>query len=226
MVEAERAAKSSGRAAGIAAARDRFYKGDIAQDMVAFLQKHDAPFDMSDFAEFFAKVEKPAMTTYRGYQVYKHDFGSQGPQLLESLNILENFDLHAMGHNSADYLHVVTEAMKLSYADRDTYFGDPSFVDTPAEGLLSKAYAKERAKLIDMKHASRAFIAGNPMAYDSKVKSWPYWTANMAEAVRTAAASRSGNACRAPRTPHTSPSSTRMATSLIQPQAAGGLVVP
>jgi gamma-glutamyltranspeptidase/glutathione hydrolase len=183
MVEAERAAKSRGRAAGIIAARDRFYKGDIADDMVAFLQKNGAPFDKSDFAEFFAKVEQPAMTNYRGYEVYKHSFGSQGPALLEALNILENFDLKAMGRNTADYLHTVTEALKLAYADRDTYYGDQAFVATPAEGLLSKAYAKERAKLIDMKHASRAFVAGNPMAFDSKVKQWPYWTANLAEAV-------------------------------------------
>ena len=138
------------------------------------------------------------MTTYRGYEVYKHSFGSQGPMLLESLNILENFDLHAMKHNSADYLHTVTEAMKLAYADRDTYYGDPAFVQTPGEGLLSKAYAKERAKLIDPKHASRAFVAGNPMAFDSKVKQWPYWTANLAEAVSERGAARPGipNACR------------------------------
>jgi len=186
MVEAERAAKGKGRAAGIAAARDRFYKGDIAREMVAFLQKHETPFDLSDFAEFFAKVEQPSTTTYRGYQVYKHSFGSQGPVLLETLNILEQFDLRAMKHNSADYIHTVTEAMKLAYADRDSYYGDPAFVSTPAEGLLSKDYAKERAKLIDPKHASRAYIAGNPMAYDSKVKQWPYWTANLAEAVPSA----------------------------------------
>jgi gamma-glutamyltranspeptidase/glutathione hydrolase len=183
MVEAERAAKSKGRSAGILAARDRFYKGDIAQEMVAFLQAHRAPFELSDFSEFFAKVEPPSMTTYRGYEVYKHSFGSQGPVLLESLNILENFDLHAMKHNSADYIHTVIEAMKLAYADRDTFYGDQSFVETPREGLLSKEYAKERAKLIDPKHASRAFVAGNPMAYDSKVKGWPYWSANLAEAV-------------------------------------------
>jgi gamma-glutamyltranspeptidase/glutathione hydrolase len=183
MVEAERANKNKGRAAGIIAARDRFYKGDIAREMVAFLQAHQAPFDISDFSEFFAKIEQPSMTTYRGYEVYKHSFGSQGPVLLESLNILENFDLKAMKHNSADYLHTVTEAMKLAYADRDSYYGDPAFVQTPAEGLLSKEYAKERAKLIDPKHASRAFVAGNPMAFDSKVKQWPYWTANLAEAV-------------------------------------------
>jgi gamma-glutamyltranspeptidase/glutathione hydrolase len=182
MVEAERTAKAKGRAAGIVAARDRFYKGDIARDMVAFLQLHQAPFDISDFAEFYAKIEQPSMTTYRGYEVYKHSFGSQGPVLLESLNILEQFDLHAMKHNSADYIHTVIEAMKLAYADRDTYYGDPAFVETPAQGLLSKEYAKERAKLINPKVASRAFVAGDPMRFDPKVKQWNYWTANLAEA--------------------------------------------
>jgi gamma-glutamyltranspeptidase/glutathione hydrolase len=181
MVEAERAAKSKGRAAGIVAARDRFYKGDIASEMVAFLQQHQAPFDLSDFAEFFAKVEEPAMTTYRGYEVYKHSFGSQGPTLLEALNILEQFDLRAMKHNSADYIHTVVEALKLGYADRDSYYGDQAFVQTPAEGLLSKAYAKERAKLIDPRHAQRGFIAGNPLAFDTKVKEWKYWVANIAD---------------------------------------------
>ena len=177
MVEAERNAKSAGRAAGIAAARDRFYKGDIAQEMVAFLREHGAPFDAADFADFYARIEEPAKTTYRGYTVYKHGFGSQGPSLLQALNILENFDLRKMGFGSADYLHTVTEAMKLSYADRDTYYADPAFVKTPAEGLLSKAYAKERAALIDPKHASTTFIAGDPLKYDSTVKSWPYWRA-------------------------------------------------
>lgn len=179
MIEAERGAKGKGRAAGIIAARDRFYKGDIAAEMVAFLQKHGAPFDASDFSEYYARIEEPAKTTYRGYTVYKHGFGSQGPTLLQTLNILENFDLHAMGYGSADYLHTVTEAMKLAYADRDTYYADPAFVQVPAEGLLSKAYAKERAALIDPKHASTSFIAGDPLKYDSKVKQWTYWKANV-----------------------------------------------
>jgi len=184
MVEAERANKSKGRVAGITAARDRFYKGDIAREMVAFLQQHQAPFELTDFADFFAKVEEPAMTTYRGYEVYKHSFGSQGPVLLEALNILEQFDLRSMKHNSADYIHTVVEALKLAYADRDSYYADPEFVQVPAEGLLSKAYAKERAKLIDPKHASRAFIAGNPLPFDSKVKEWKYWVANIADGAR------------------------------------------
>lgn len=181
MVEAERAAASKGRRAGVVAARDRFYKGDIAREMVAFLKQHQAPFEMDDFAEFFAKIEEPATTNYRGYQVYKHGFGSQGPVLLEALNILEQLDLKSMKRNSADYIHSVVEALKLAYADRDTYYGDPAFVQTPAEGLLSKEYAKQRAALIDPKRASKAFVAGNPLPFDSKVKEWKYWTANIAD---------------------------------------------
>jgi gamma-glutamyltranspeptidase/glutathione hydrolase len=187
MVEAEHAAAGKGRKAGIIAARDRFYKGDIAREMVAFLKEHQAPFELDDFSEFFAKVEEPATTNYRGYQVYKHGFGSQGPVMLEALNILENYDLKAMKHNSADYIHTVVEALKLAYADRDTYYGDQLFVKTPAEGLLSKAYAKERAQLIDPHHASRSFIAGDPMAFDSKVKEWKYWKANIADGAKPGA---------------------------------------
>lgn len=184
MVEAERAAAGRGRAAGIAAARDRFYKGDIARAMVAFLKQHQAPFEHDDFAEFFAKIEEPATTSYRGYQVYKQSFGSQGPVLLETLNILEQFDLRSMKRNSADYIHTVVEALKLAYADRDTYYADPQFVRVPAEGLLSKAYARERAARIDPKRASRSFVAGNPLPFDSKVKAWQYWRADIADETR------------------------------------------
>ncbi len=188
MVEAERRAKSRGRSAGIIAARDRFYKGDIAREMVAFLRKHNAPFDERDFAEYFARIEEPARTTYRGYTVYKHGFGSQGPVLLQTLNILEQFDLHAMGHASADYLHTIVEAMKLAYADRDSYYADPAFVKVPSEGLLSKSYAKERAALIDSAHASSDFVAGDPLRYDPQVKEWPYWKANVRASETTARA--------------------------------------
>jgi gamma-glutamyltranspeptidase/glutathione hydrolase len=181
MTEAERAAKPRGREAGVAAARDRFYKGDIAREMVAFLQGHGAPFELADFAEYFARIEEPARTSYRGYTVYKHGFGSQGPILLQTLNILENFDLRAMGYASADYLHTLVEAMKLAYADRDTYYADPTFVNVPAAGLLSKEYAKERAALIDPKRASQSFIAGDPLRFDPQVKQWPYWKANVAD---------------------------------------------
>ncbi|HEY1306111.1 MAG TPA: gamma-glutamyltransferase family protein [Vicinamibacterales bacterium] len=182
MVEAERKATRKpwkrSRATGVTAARDRFYRGDIADTIVAFLKAHGAPYDKSDFAEFFARVEEPVSTTYKGYTVYKQGFNSQGPSLLETLNILENFDLRAMGHDTPDYIHTVIEAMKLTYADRDTYYGDPAFVKTPGEGLLSKAYAKQRAALIDPRHASRSFIAGDPLPFDSHVKQWAFWKAN------------------------------------------------
>jgi gamma-glutamyltranspeptidase/glutathione hydrolase len=178
MVESERQAKKKGRSAGIIAARDRFYKGDIAKEMVAFLVAHNAPYELSDFSEFFAKIEEPASTTYRGYTVYKQGFGSQGPSLLQTLNIVENFDLKAMGHDSPDYIHTLIEALKLTYADRDTYYADQAFVKTPAEGLLSKEYAKQRAAMIDPIHASKMFVAGDPLPFDSKVKTWSYWKAN------------------------------------------------
>jgi gamma-glutamyltranspeptidase/glutathione hydrolase len=184
MVESERKAAKKGRAAGIAAARDRFYKGDIAQTMVTFLKQHQAPFELADFAEFFARVEEPATTNYRGYDVYKHSFSSQGPVLLETLNILEQFDLKSMHHNSADYLHTLVEAMKLAYADRDSYYADQAFVESPAQGLLSKAYARERAKQIDPKHASKGYLAGNPLPFDSKVKTWAYWVADLKDATQ------------------------------------------
>ena len=182
MVEAERKVGKKGRTAGIAAARDRFYKGDIAREMVAFLKEHQAPWELEDFSEYFAKVEPPAMTTYRGYDVYKQSFGSQGPVLLEALNILEQFDLRSMKRNSGPYLHTIVEAMKLAYADRDSYYADQAFVQSPAEGLLSKEYAKERARQIDAQHASKSYLAGDPLRFDSKVKSWNYWIANLPHA--------------------------------------------
>jgi gamma-glutamyltranspeptidase/glutathione hydrolase len=134
--------------------------------MTAFLKKHQTPFELEDFSEYFARVEEPATVNYRGYQVYKHAFGSQGPVLLQALNILERFDLQSMKRNSAAYLHTVVEALKLAYADRDTYYADPEFVQVPGEGLLSKEYARLRAQQIDPKRASRGFIAGNPLLHD------------------------------------------------------------
>ena len=179
MVEAEREQSVNGREAGIVAARDRFYKGDIAEEMVAFLQAHGTPFALDDFAEFYARVEAPVSTTYKRYTVYKQSFNSQGPMLLQTLNILENFDLRQMGHNSADYLHTIIEAFKLAYADRDTYYGDTDFVDIPAEGLLSKEYAAQRAQLIDLESASETFAAGDPFPFDPSHdrEDWQYWVA-------------------------------------------------
>ncbi len=180
MLEAEHAVADESREAGVVAARNRFYQGDIAVEMVEFLQDHGAPYELADFAEYYARVEEPVSTTYKNFTVYKQPFNSQGPMLLQTLNILENFDLQEMGHNSADYTHVLVEAMKLAYADRDTFYADQDFVDLPAIGLLSKAYAKERAQSIDMGRASQDFVAGNPLPFDPNVKSWPYWKAGEA----------------------------------------------
>jgi gamma-glutamyltranspeptidase/glutathione hydrolase len=151
--------------------------------MVSFLQKNDAAYSIEDFAEFFARVEEPVSVSYRGYDVYKQPFNSQGPMLLQTLNILENYDLQAMGHNSPDYLHVIVEAMKLAYADRDSYYADPDFVAVPAEGLLSKDYARQRAAAIDMERSSPDFVAGDPLPFDSSVSEWPFWVAGAAEPV-------------------------------------------
>ena len=188
MVAAERAAvRTGGRVGGIIAARDRFYKGDIAEEMVAFLQNNDAPYTIEDFAEFFARIEAPVSVNYRGYDVYKQPFTSQGPMLLQTLNILEGFDLASMGHNSADYLHVIVEALKLAYADRDSYYADEDFVDVPGEGLMSKDYARQRAASIDMSRSSADFVAGDPLPFDDDVSTWPYWVAGSAEPVASLA---------------------------------------
>ncbi len=182
MVEAERSAAANDREAGIVAARERFYAGDIAREMVAFLEDHGTPFALADFSEFFARIEAPAQTTYRDYTVYKHGFVSQGPVLLQMLNILENFDLRAMGHGSADYFHTIAEAMKLAFADRDSYYADTAFVDVPGQGLLSKAYAAERAALIDPQRSSVAYVAGDPLPFDPTVDRWDFWRADLADA--------------------------------------------
>ena len=182
MVAAEKAAAPKGRVAGVVAARDRFYKGDIAREMVAFLNDKGMPWELDDFASYAVKVEAPLTTNYRGFDVYTQTFNSQGPVLLQVLNMIEGADLRATGHNTAAYIHTVTEALKLAYADRDTYYADPDFVAIPAEGLLSKAYARDRARRIDPARASKAFVAGDPLPFDSKVKTWPYWVANIPDA--------------------------------------------
>ncbi len=150
MVEAERKALKAGksRKEAIYAAYDRFYKGDIAKEIVRGTREQGGLFTESDLANWKVKIEEPLHVNYKGIDVYKLQEWTQGPALLQSLNILENFDLKSMGYNSANYIHTVYQAMSLAFADRDFYYGDPAYVDSPMEGLLSKEYAKERAKLI------------------------------------------------------------------------------
>ena len=115
-----------------------------------------------DLAKFHAETDEPRTTTYHGYVVNKPGFWTQGPVMIEALNILEGFDLKAMGHNSPEYLHTVIEAVKLAFADRDRYYGDPKFSKIPEQILLSKQYAAERRKLIDPNHASHGEPSGRP----------------------------------------------------------------
>ena len=162
LVETERQNTSKGRHAALKAARDRFYKGDIAQTMAKFSEQNGGLFRYEDFANYTAKVETPVSTDYRGYRVYKNKSNTQGPAELILLNILEGYDLKAMGHNSAEYIHTSAEALKLAFADREKFLGDMDFIKIPFEGLLSKQYAAERRKLIDPNHASLELRPGNP----------------------------------------------------------------
>ncbi|MDQ3828276.1 MAG: gamma-glutamyltransferase, partial [Candidatus Tectomicrobia bacterium] len=139
LVEAERGAMS--REAGIRAARDRFYTGDIAEQMVRFSQQQGGWLTLEDLAEFHVEVETPVKTTYRGYEVYACGPWCQGPVVLQTLNILEGYDLADRDRFDAEVYHLILEALKASFADRDRYYGDPRFVDVPTDGLLSKAYA-------------------------------------------------------------------------------------
>jgi gamma-glutamyltranspeptidase/glutathione hydrolase len=161
LVEAEKAAAGKGRRAALRAARDRFYKGDIARTMADFSAKNGGLYRYEDFAGYTAKVETPVSTNYRGYEVYKNASSSQGPAELFMLNILEGYDLKTMGHNSPEYIHATAEALKLAFADREL-LGDTDFVRIPFEGLLSKAYAAERRRLIDPDKASLEIRPGNP----------------------------------------------------------------
>jgi gamma-glutamyltranspeptidase / glutathione hydrolase len=165
LVEAERGASTRGRHEALRAARDRFYKGDIAHAMAEFSEQNGGLFRYDDFAAYTVKVETPVSTSYRGYEVYKNPSASQGPAELFALNILEGFDLRAMGHNSAGFIHTSAEAVKLAMADRERFLGDTDFISIPYEGLLSKAYAAERRALIDPARASLELRPGNPSKF-------------------------------------------------------------
>lgn len=173
LVEAEKKALSEGksRKEAIYAAYDRFYKGDIAKEIVRGTREQGGLFTEADLANWKVKIEEPLHVNYKGIDVYKLQEWTQGPVLLQSLNILENFDLKSMGYNSANYIHTVYQAMNLAFADRDFYYGDPAFVKSPMKGLLSKEYAKERAKLIGEINNPK-ITAGDPYPFQEGVN--PY----------------------------------------------------
>jgi len=160
----------AGRDHGLRAAHDAFYRGDIARGIVEYCRStairdasgdaHTGLLALEDFDAYEARVEDPVQTLYRGLTVHKCSSWTQGPVLLQTLNLLEPVRLDRMGHNSADYIHTVAECMKLAYADREFYYGDPAFVDVPLDRLLSKEYADERRRLVDPACASRELRPG------------------------------------------------------------------
>jgi gamma-glutamyltranspeptidase/glutathione hydrolase len=156
LVDAERKALTAGatREQAIRAGRDAFYKGDIARRIAASTKEAGGILSEEDLASYEGKIEKPVSIDYRGYQVFKAGPWNQGPVLLQTLALLEGFDLRSMGIGSADAFHTIVEAVKLAYADRDRYYGDPDFVQVPMSALLSDAYAASRRTLIDRTRAS------------------------------------------------------------------------
>jgi gamma-glutamyltranspeptidase / glutathione hydrolase len=168
LVEAERQALAAGksRKAAIEAAHERFYRGDIAAEFVRGFREQGGLITLGDMANWKPWIEEPLRTSYRGVDVYKLDTWTQGPALLQSLNILENFDLRAMGYNSTNYIHTIYQAMNLAFADRDFYYGDPRFPpEEPRRGLLSKAYAKERAATIRPDRNDASAGPGDPYPF-------------------------------------------------------------
>ena len=163
MMDAEAKARRQGPVTAIRAARDVFYRGEIARRIVAYHEKAGGLLRANDLAEFSVEVAPALKTSFHEYEVAACGFSGQGPVLLQMLNLLEGYDLAALGHNSPRALHLIVEAMKVAFADRETYYGDPKHVKVPADGLLSKVYAKARRALI---HEDRAWTtlppAGDP----------------------------------------------------------------
>ncbi|MBI2994384.1 MAG: gamma-glutamyltransferase [Gammaproteobacteria bacterium] len=187
LVDAEQEALASGRhrKQAIQAAYDRFYRGDIAEEFVRSVQEQGGLITMEDLAGWRARIEEPVKTNYKGIDVYKLTTWVQGPVMLQALNILENFDLKAMGYNSARYIHTLYQAMNLAFADRDFYYGDPYFPpQEPVAGLLSKEYAKDRSRLVNPERNDPAVKPGDPYPfqggrnpYRSVLEGWTYRSA-------------------------------------------------
>jgi gamma-glutamyltranspeptidase/glutathione hydrolase len=175
MVDAEEEAlkKGKNRKEAIYAAYDRFYKGDIAKEFVRGCQEQGGLITMEDLAKWKVLQEEPLKTNYKGIDVYKLQQWTQGPALLQALNILENFDLKGMGYNSTRYIHTLYQTMSLAFADRDFYYGDPYFApEEPIKGLLSKEYAKQRATLVNFEMNDPKIGPGDPYPFEGKTN--PY----------------------------------------------------
>ncbi len=175
MVEAEQQAlkKGKSRKEAIYAGMDRFYKGDIAKEIVRGAREQGGLFTEADLANWKVKTEEPMKVNYKGIDVYKLSQWTQGPMMLQALNILENFDLKSMGYNSARYINTVAQTLQLCFADRDFYYGDPAVgPEEPMAGLLSKEYAKQRAKQINPDANDDKAGPGDPYPFEGKTN--PY----------------------------------------------------
>jgi gamma-glutamyltranspeptidase/glutathione hydrolase len=146
--------------------RDAFYRGAIAEAIVAFSEAQGGHFSIEDFERHASEWVEPISTTYRGAELFELPPNGQGLAALQMLNILENFDLAALGRDSARFWHLMVEAKKLAFEDRARYYADPAFSDVPVEGLLSKDYARRRAELIDPRRAARRIEAGQPRLHE------------------------------------------------------------
>ncbi|HET7294069.1 MAG TPA: gamma-glutamyltransferase, partial [Vicinamibacteria bacterium] len=172
LVDAEQQALKAGksRREALFAAYDRFYKGDIAKELVRSVQEQGGLITLEDLASWKWHLEEPLMTTYKGIAVYKLNTWVQSPVMLQALNVLENADLKAMGYNSARYIHTLYQAMSLSFADRDFYYGDPYFPpEEPVKGLLSKDYAKQRYGQIRLDRNDADARPGDPYPFQDGV---------------------------------------------------------
>jgi len=181
LIEAETSALKSGkdRKQAIYAAHDRFYKGDIAEEFVRSVREQGGLITAADLANWRPKIEEPVSTTYKGVEVYKLTCWTQGPAMLQALNILENVELEPMGYSSARHIHAIYQAMNLAFADRDFYYGDPDFPPVePIGTLLSKAYAKERFKLMDWKRNNPDIRPGDPYAFEGKTNPFLHYLTN------------------------------------------------
>ncbi len=171
LVDAEQAALKAGksRKEAIYAANTRFYQGDIAQEFVRGCQEQGGLITTQDLAKWKVLIEEPTQTNYRGIEVYKLKEWTQGPAMLQALNILENFDLKNMGFNTAKYIHTLYQSMNMAFADRDFYYGDPYHgAVEPIKGLLSKEYAKQRAKMINLDKNDPKVKPGDPYPFEGK----------------------------------------------------------
>ncbi len=161
--------KGKSRKEAIYAAYDRFYKGDIAKEIARGCQEQGGLITEKDMASWKVKIEEPLMVNYKGIDVYKMQQWTQGPAMLQALNMLENFDLKSMGYNSSRYVHTMYQVMNMAFADRDFYYGDPAFApEGPMKGLLSKEYAKERIKQINWEKNDPKVLPGDPYPFEGK----------------------------------------------------------